>query len=125
MGEEVKYNGVNIETILVHTKDFGESGKFTIRLPNPFQKTKIIAATTRALEGFGKEAVGEDQYEYVRMLVTLNSIIQEPFPSGWTSADACPDEELLYSIWGWCLDCEKKFATELKRVAKGKKLGET
>jgi len=116
------WKGVDVEEYRYFTKNFEDVGSFTIRIPSGLEKTRIIAATRKSLDGYYKDESDSVDDEYVRMLVALNMIITE-HPAWWTAPENCPDEEFLWKLWRWSLDCEKEFATKLKTVTKGKAVG--
>jgi hypothetical protein len=122
MSEDTKFKGV---TITPDEKNFVvnvEGHSFTFTMPNPYQKTKILAATASALEGNSKEAVGEEGYEYVRMVVTLNSVITKK-PAWWKAADQCPSDDFLFKLWREYIKAEDEFAGRLLQVADSKEVG--
>lgn len=97
------------------TKTFqGDKEAFTIRMPLPFEKSQIISLTARAAGGQDYKSMPEDDYEYIRMIVTLNSCIIKN-PSWWPGAEKCPDESLLFDLWKWFMECEKAFQEALKK----------
>ena len=97
------------------TKDFGKRGSFTLRIPLPQENVDIINMTSRILNGAPLNSIQASDYEYARMLVTLNYVIQS-HPNWWSSADECPDEDFLVSkLWRFYLDSEKKFKDMLKK----------
>lgn len=121
MSEEIKYKGLVItEAEREFSKDFGsdkagkEIGKFTIRIPLPSEKAQIISLTSRATGGVSLESITSKDYEFIRMIVTLNYVIVNN-PRWWNGADNCPDEDFLIDLWKFYLDSEEKFQKKLKK----------
>lgn len=115
MSEEVKVRSMVIsESDREFHKDFGENGKFSIRIPLPVQKANIISATSRATGGLNITSMRAEDYEYIRMIVTLNNVITSN-PDWWKGADSCMDEDFLYDLWKWYTDSEKEFQGRLKK----------
>jgi len=123
MSEEIKFKSLVIkESDREFTRQFGESGSFTVRIPLPYQKTAIISATSRATGNAPIESLTVEEREYTRMIVTLNSVIVKS-PDWWKGAETCPNDDFLEEVWTFYLDSEKKFLTELKKNTEGKVLG--
>ena len=112
--DEVKFRGLVITNDKREfTKTFKDE-KFTVRIPLPFEKANIVATTARATGGLNINSIRPEDYEYLRMLVTLNATVVE-YPSWWTAADKCPDEDLLFELWTFYIDSEKAFQEALKK----------
>ena len=95
------------------TKVIGNDS-FTVRIPLPTQKATIISRTARALGGLSVESYLPEDYEYIRMLVTLNEVIVES-PDLWEGADVCPDEALLGELWSFFITSGNSFQESLKK----------
>ena len=97
------------------SNSFGDKyGTFSIRIPLPFEKVQIVAATSRFLNGATLESIRSDDYEYARMIVTLNHVLFEQ-PKWWTGADNCPDDNFLLKLWKLYRESEEKFENFLKK----------
>lgn len=119
--EEIKYKGLNItDSEREFTEKFGKdmTGKddnsFTIMIPLPFQKVRIISATAQALGGISVDNILQADYEYARMIITLNYVITK-HPKWWDGADKCPDDDFLYELWKFFLESEQKFQKFIKK----------
>ena len=114
--DEIKFKGMTIpETERVHSKNFGEkAGTFEIKIPLPFEKVQIYNATSRAIGGADLASIRPEDYEYARMLVSLNFVVSES-PKWWNGADNCVDDDFLLELWKFYLECEKKFQSWLKK----------
>jgi len=123
MSEDVKFKGIAItDEDRTFTKDFGKDlGSFSLMIPLPYEKSHIFSATSRAINGADVKSLPSSDYEYIRMVVTMNSVITNS-PSWWDGADKCPDDDFIIQLWRWYLDCEKEFATRVKSKTKGKNL---
>ena len=126
MADDVKFKGIAItDDDRQFVKDFGkELGNYAINIPLPFQKSQIFAACSRAIGGADVKSLPPTDYEYIRMIITLNTVIIDS-PPWWNGADNCPDDDFLFELWRWYLDCEKEFAARLKRKTQGKNLEAT
>jgi len=96
------------------TKVFGKKGSFTIKLPLPSEKIQIYAATSRVLGGANLNSIRGIDYEYARMIVTLNFVIIEN-PKWWDGADSCVDDNFLLELWSFYIEEEKRFSEFLKK----------
>ena len=103
------------------TKIIDGDSKFTIEIPLPYQKANIISSIARTTGGASIDSIGYDQYEYIRMLITLSVVIVES-PEWWEGPDKCPDEEINIELWRFYLDSEKEFQTRLKSFRRTKTL---
>lgn len=126
MDEKLKYKGIVISIDdRTFSKDFGKDfGKFSIKIPLPFEKSAIISSTSRALGGLSVDSMPKSDYEYIRMIITLNSVITDK-PSWWEGADKCPDDDFLSQLWRWYIDCEIDFARRLQSKSTGKNMEKT
>jgi hypothetical protein len=95
---------------------------FTVRMPLPGQKATIIAQISRAMGGLNINSFPEDDYEYIKMLVTLNNCIIDS-PKWWTGAENCASNDLLNQLWKHFLDSEIKFQEFLKKNNKPGAIG--
>jgi hypothetical protein len=125
MDQTVKIsNGISITT---DDRRFGQkfNGEdFEVEMPLPSQKAYIISQIARVGGGFSREVLGEAQYGYITMCVTLqNQIVKHP--DWWKGTDNCADENLLEEIWRFYLESEKNFDSRLKRKLKEKPVGES
>jgi hypothetical protein len=120
--QDVKYMGitVSVEDRKFH-KDFGKQGKFSVQIPLPYEKSSIMAACSRAIGGNNASSLPVNDYEYVRMLVTLNTVVVDS-PPWWEGADKCPDDTFLNEIWRWYLSCEEEFTARMKTKTKSEVL---
>jgi len=116
MDEKIQYKGLSItDAERIKTKDFGDkTGKFTVKIPLPYERTQIAAATSRSLGGAPLNSIQATDYEYARMITTLNYVIQDS-PGWWNGAESCPDNDFLYELWKFFLDVEEKFFEYLKK----------
>jgi hypothetical protein len=122
MDSSVNFKGAAVtEQDRQFTKSFGKGEEFSILIPLPFDKISIAAGTTRALGGHSQEQVGAEVFEYTRMVVTLNTVVSTS-PQWWSGAENCPDDNYLFELWRWYLDCEKNFTDRLKTKVKTEKL---
>ena len=87
---------------------------FTIQIPLPGDRATIIARIARALGGMDIKSYPPDDYEYVRMLITLNNTIVDS-PKWWKGVETCASHELLQELWKHFLDSEIKFQEFLKK----------
>jgi len=107
--EEIKISNLVItEKDREFTYNIGKGENITIRIPLPSKKAQIISQIARFLGGIDAKCFQPDDYNYIRMIVTLNSIIVES-PEWWPGAEECPDEELLIKLWNFYLISEEKF----------------
>lgn len=88
--------------------------EFVVSIPLPYEKSIIIAQTSRALGGQDIKSFPQEDYEYVRMVITLNNILVKT-PSWWKGAGYCLDDSLLAKLWKHYLDSEEKFQEFLKK----------
>ena len=116
MAEEIKFKGLTIgDAEREFTKDFGPKlGSFTVKIPLPFQKTQIMAITSRVLNGAPVESLRAQDYEYARMVATLDFVISKS-PDWWSEAGNCPDDDFLMKLWDFYIDSEQKFFEFLKK----------
>lgn len=87
---------------------------FTVRVPLPSEKARIITQTSRALGGQNINSFIEEDYQYIKRLVTLNNVIVKN-PDWWPGAENCLDPGLLDKLWELYLDAEEKFQDFLKK----------
>ena len=99
------------------------NGNFTIRIPLPLERATIIAQTARGLGGLDVKSFPPDDYEYVKIIITLNNIIIKS-PDWWKGADACPDNSILVELWKFYQDSEIKFQEFLKKNNSNQSLAE-
>lgn len=115
MAEEIKLKGLSItEADREFTKDFPKLGSFTIRIPLPYEKARIISNTSRFLNGSSLESIQVRDYEFIRMLSTLDYVVVK-HPEWWQSASDCANENFLEELWKFFVDCERKFDEFLKK----------
>lgn len=115
MENELKTKGLTIsEADREYSKDFKKQGSFTIRIPLPFEKTQIVSITSRLLSGAALNSIRAEDYEYVRMIATLDFVIVKK-PDEWVNASECPNDNFLLELWKFYLDSERKFETKLKK----------
>jgi len=116
MADEIKYKGLTItDAERVKSKNFGEKqGTFSVKIPLPFEKTQIYAAVSRALGGASLNSIQAEDYEYTRMIVSLNFVITA-HPDWWEGADKCPDDDFIFELWKFYLKCEEEFQKFLKK----------
>jgi hypothetical protein len=114
MGEEYR-----IKSLVITEKDKefpttinGE--EFIVSIPLPYEKSIIIAQTSRALGGQDIKSFPQEDYEYVRMVITLNNVLTKT-PSWWKGAGYCLDDSLLLKLWNHYLSAEEKFQEFLKK----------
>jgi len=113
--EELKVGPMIIkESDREFTKSFKERGEFTIRIPLPFEEIYINQQTARTLGGIDVKSYPIEDYEKIKMTVTLNVVISK-HPEWWESASKCPDEELLFSLWEFYLSSKHEFQERLKK----------
>lgn len=98
------------------TKAFRGSN-FTVQVPLPGERATILAMISRFM-GSDINTYTQTDYEYIRMLITLNNVVVES-PDWWTNALDCIDEELLYDLWDFYLEKEKSFKQFLKKNVGG------
>ena len=111
---EVKYKGG--VTITEEDRQFVttiDSDKFTIQIPTQFEKTVITNAVSRLIGGVNIESIELREYERIKMVATLCKVVKFA-PDWWTSADECPDEDLLWKLWRFYLEANDSFALRLK-----------
>lgn len=119
--EEMKYGKLTIsETDREFSKTIN-GNIFTVEIPLPTLKATIIAQTSRAIGGGNVNSYLPEDYEFIRMVVTLNHVIIS-HPTWWTGANKCPDEELLYELWEHFKSSEIKFQEFLKKNTREEKL---
>jgi len=119
---DVKFKSLVVkESDREFSKNIGDDS-FTVRIPLPYQKTTIIASTSRALGGANTDSISVSEREYVRMIITLNHVVVKS-PPWWDGAETCPNDEFLNEIWEFYLSSERKFFSDLKKNTKGKILG--
>jgi len=115
MNEDEKNSSLEVtEEERTFTKNFDKRGRFSILMPLPYQKANIISSTSRALGGASLDSIKAEEYEYIRMIITLNFVLNDT-PKWWKGADNCADEEFLFKLWEFFLDSEKKFQDLLKK----------
>lgn len=126
MAEDIKFKGFEItEDDRTFRKEFEEGGgNFSVVVPLPYEKTAIHTAVARSLGGLARDSVGKEEYEYARMVVTLNQVIKDK-PAWWKGAQSCPSDDFLYALWRWYLDVEQEFDDRVKTKTKGAVLGKT
>lgn len=93
---------------------FEGRGDFTIMVPLPYEEIYILGTISRIHTGGSVEALTLTEREYERMVCTLNTIIRKG-PTGWTTADQCPDPFLLQELWRWYQECVEEFHGKLKK----------
>lgn len=91
-----------------------KGGNFTVKIPLPSQRVGIISLISRSLSGQDIKAFQPEDYEYVKILITLNNVI-ESNPNWWEGADKCMDEDLLAELWDFYQESEVKFKKFLKK----------
>lgn len=121
--EEKKYiignGGLSITDKDRHFQTTIRGESWEIKIPLPSEKMYIARRTADLTGGYSKEQIGADQYEYIRMGVTLQTCLVT-FPEWWSGVDSCVDDSLIYDLWRFYLDSEDKFASRLKTVLKSK-----
>jgi hypothetical protein len=100
-----------------------EEDQFTIKIPLPLERSQIIARIARATGGLPVSSMTPEDYEYMKMIITLNQVIVK-HPDYWEGADACPDDGLLWKLYQHYLDSELKFQENLKKNSSAQKLTE-
>jgi hypothetical protein len=114
MGEEQKIKSL---VITEKEREFSTSindEEFVVRIPLPFEKSLIIAQTSRGLGGQDIKSFSAEDYEYVRMIITLNNVVVKS-PKWWEGAGNCPDDTILIKLWNHYLNSEEKFQDFLKK----------
>jgi len=114
MGEELKIKSL---IITEKSREFSISindETFVVRMPLPYEKSIIMAQTSRALGGQDIKSYPLEDYEYTRMIITLNNVLVST-PDWWKGAGYCPDETILSKLWQHYLDSETKFQEFLKK----------
>jgi len=114
--EDIKFGNLTVtEADREFSKDFGkDKGIFTVRIPLPYQKASIFSSTSRAIGGLDVKSVRPEDYEYIRMIVTLNAVVVKS-PQWWMGADNCPDDDFNFELWKFFLESESKFQGKLKK----------
>jgi hypothetical protein len=113
--EEIKLSKLIVkESDREFTKQIGNGEKITIRIPLPTNKATIITQVSRVLGGMDIKSFPREEYDYIKMLITLNNVIVDS-PKWWEGADLCPDEDLLFELWNFYLESEIKFKEFLKK----------
>ncbi len=118
--EEIKYGKL---IITEKDREFSKTidgNNFTVSIPLPIQKATIIAQTSRALGGMNVNSFLPEDYEYIRKIITLNSVIVD-HPKWWDGADSCPDDSLIDILWNFFLASDVKFQKFLKKNTGEKK----
>jgi hypothetical protein len=115
MGEKIiKFRKLSItEAERERTKNF-DGDDFTIRIPLPLDKTVIIARVARAIGGQDINSMKPEDYDYIKMVITLNAVIVKN-PDWWEDASKCPSDELLWNIYQFYQDSEIEFQENLKK----------
>jgi hypothetical protein len=96
--------------------------KFTIRLPLPLDKVRLITQIARATGGLDINSIPAAEYDYIRIIVTLNFVIVS-FPDWWDGADKCMDTDLLNELYNFYIESEEEFLKNLKKNSNTKDLG--
>lgn len=89
---------------------------FTVRIPTNSERFVIANAISTAIQGAPVESIAPTEYEFIRMILTLCRVVKSG-PSWWSSADQCPDTDLLNTLWRFYLEAHDSFASRLKRKA--------
>jgi len=112
--EEIKFGALTVtEKDREQTKSInGEN--FTVRVPLPSEKARIIAQTARALGGQNINSFPDDDYNYIKKIITLNNVIVD-HPKWWEGAEYCLDPNLLDQLWQLYLESELKLQDFLKK----------
>lgn len=115
MADDIKFKGLTITPAdRENTRLFGDKGSFTVRIPLPYEKLNILSNCSRVMAGASLETIYAKDYEYIRMIVTLNQVVTKG-PDWWKNAGECPDEELLVELWKFYLDSQSAFDEKIRK----------
>lgn len=106
-------NLLNIEMDLTVSKTFGSKGKFTLELPNNFQKLEIERKVTQYFET-NTVNIPERSYAMAMAMTTLETILTK-CPEWWPGALICYDQKLIIDLFNWYLEEESKLNKKLKK----------
>jgi hypothetical protein len=88
---------------------------FTMKYPNPFQRTMIESEIARRLNGMNREVF---PVEYTTLVVAStyvdNLIVSEESPKWFTSAWTCYDEELIGALYAGYLRFRDRFQQKIR-----------
>jgi len=113
--EEIPFSSVNllnIEEDLIVTKRFKKE-IFKIKLPNPKMKMEIAKRIGYHFN-CPLDSIPINDVFTARVLITLDTILEE-YPDWWRGAIECYDQNLIFDIYNWYIEEEKKLSEKLKK----------
>ena len=115
--DDLKFKGIALtDGDREFSKNFGEKGgTFTIRIPLPSQKMAIVSNTSRLLGGASLDSISAKDYEYARMIATLDFVITKN-PDWWQGVNKCPDDSFLLELWKFYIESEESFFEKLRKL---------
>ena len=105
----IKYEDMDFEKVLKSVKAL--NSELQQCLPD---KIDIARATSSGIGGKPLNSIQAVDYEYARMIATLDVVIVES-PEWWDSAGFCPDDDFLFELWAFFLKSEKKYSKNIKK----------
>ena len=123
MSEETKVinqeNSVNVSDILdfksisEFEKEFKPYGKFKIKMPTPYQVTKIGAEINILVEG-QSQTIDNQTYNFAEAIITLDNVIIEK-PNNFPNIGDFYDQDFIIVLWSWFLECKGEFDKKVKK----------